>query len=143
MTTPDTTGTAGDRLRAALDRAGLAYRIDPWPGALANIIVTGEPGNVFIVTAPDGTEVRISDDEGVTAYAPDEHRGWVALHYAQARDDIETAELYRSARTDVDTDSQLAARAIAAFMEHTMAVQDHARDDCAPDGQLLLPTEDA
>ncbi len=26
-------------------------------------------------------------------------------------------------------------------MEHTMAVQEHARDACAQDGQLLLPTE--
>lgn len=28
-------------------------------------------------------------------------------------------------------------------MEHTMAVQDHAQDACAPDGQLPLPTQDA
>jgi hypothetical protein len=116
MTTPDTTGTAGHHLRAALDRVGLTYRIDPWPGALANIIVTDEPGNVFIIPAPDGTEVRITDDEGVTAYPPNEHRGWVALHYAQAEDDIENAEVYRSSRTDVDADSTLAAESIAEFM---------------------------
>ncbi|MFD7956048.1 hypothetical protein ACFV4X_21445 [Streptomyces ardesiacus] len=116
MTTPDTTGTAGHHLRTALDRAGLTYRIDPWPGALASIIVTGEPGNVFIIPAPDGTEVRITDDEGITAYAPNEHRGWVALHYMQAGDDIENAEVYRSACTDVDADSTLAAEAITKFL---------------------------
>ncbi|MER7195769.1 hypothetical protein [Streptomyces flaveolus] len=26
-------------------------------------------------------------------------------------------------------------------MEHTMAVQEHARDACEPDGQMLLPTD--
>ncbi|MFH8260543.1 hypothetical protein [Streptomyces roseolus] len=116
MTTPDTTGTAGHHLRTALDQAGLTYRIDPWPGALARIIATGEPGNVFIIPAPDGTEIRITDDEGITAYEPDEHRGWVALHYKQAGDDIANAEVYRSTNTDVDADSTLAAEAITAFL---------------------------
>ncbi|MFF7115456.1 hypothetical protein ACFY91_24535 [Streptomyces albogriseolus] len=116
MTTPATTGTAGHHLLAALDQAGLAYRIDPWPGALAKIIATDEPGNVFIIPAPDGTEVRITDDEGITTYPPNEHCGWVALHYAQASDDVEQSVVYRSSCTDVDADSALAAKAIAEFM---------------------------
>lgn len=121
MNTPDTTGTAGHHLRAALDRAGLTYRIDSWPGALANIIVTDEPGNVFIIPASDGTEVRITDDEGITAYPPSEHRGWVALHYAQPEDDIERAEVYRSTGTDVDADSALAVGAVVEFIAGRLA----------------------
>ncbi|MGW6457482.1 hypothetical protein ACWF94_16450 [Streptomyces sp. NPDC055078] len=72
-------------------------------------------GNVLIVPLPDSTEFRITDEDGSTAYAPEDHRGWKVLHYTQPGDDIHTSAVYDIDSTDVENDSLAAVAAITPF----------------------------
>ncbi|MEU3904194.1 hypothetical protein AB0F20_10280 [Streptomyces goshikiensis] len=53
---------------------------------------------------------------GTTAYPPNEHTGWVALHYKRAEDGIEDATIHRSTEQDVEADSRAIVEAISAHL---------------------------
>ncbi|MCM2388808.1 hypothetical protein [Streptomyces albipurpureus] len=116
MASHDTAGTAGHSLRTALDLAGITYRIDSCRGVLSTLDIPDDTGNVFIISLPDSTEIRITDEDGSTVYGAEEHRGWKVLRYIRPEDDIHTCTVYDSDNTDVDTDSRTAVSAIVEFV---------------------------